>query len=98
MEETQQENILTINDNWRLTSDRNCWTLQKKGITGEKAKVPNQITWDTYGYFSSLSYALEWLAEEEFKSAKNLGEVVTKIKELKEFFGKALKVVEEMDI
>ena len=72
--------ILSINEEWRVQSDRYSWHLQRKIIT---EKNPDGV-WTVIGHYPKLTQCLESLFEQEYREADSIKALFAKIEELKQ--------------
>ena len=90
-ENEEQENIIKIMDNWRLSIVPFNVVLQKletqiKKDTKEKVKF-----WNTKGYFSKVEAALQHLVELEIQTCSDLPRIIAHIETLKNSLSKITK-------
>ena len=76
--------MIQINDDWRIVSDVNNWTLEQRKVKGKKSKLVGEEYWDTEGYFGTLGQAIEFIIEREVRVSEDTLGLNQKINELKE--------------
>lgn len=72
--------VCSVNEKWRLASDRCQWTLQKL----VKTELKPDGVWTATGFYPTITMALGKLCNEEEKMAGTLQGVIKKVEELEE--------------
>jgi hypothetical protein len=76
--------LLRINDDWQITSDSNCWILQKRSVV-TKTDNPENVgkeVWKNEGYYTSLPDAVEGMVRRNVRVPDDLKGIINIIAEL----------------
>ena len=80
----KQPKVLQVNENYRITSDEICFTVEERKVGGEKAKNPGGEYWKSISFHPNIIQAFESVCDQVslnlFPDLKAIVEEITEIK------------------
>lgn len=74
--------IITLSDQYKLTSDERNIILEQKRISGKDSKNPGEVTWNSIAFYSNIGQAVEGILRRHIQTTEVEG-IQSIIQELK---------------